>query len=351
MLIKLLMCRRRIKLNSEAKPVIALAATLFAACAIVPDESLWQRHEFNEPEMGVNFGLKFYSPNNSTARRAAREVYDRIEALNEIFSDYDPNSELNRLTRQPVGRPMKVSLELFEILQRAQSLSRETNGAFDVTAGPFTKLWRQARREKKLTDPVVLKQVGQSVGHEKLRLNSTNRTITCLAPNMHLDLGGIAKGWAADEALAILRKHRIHRVLCAASGDIAIGDPPPGKEGWEVGFHALDKQGNIYDRTLHLRNCAVSTSGDTVQFIEIAGQRYSHIVNPQTGQGLTNRIMVTVIAQIATETDSQATAISVLGTEGGLAHAQKKDIAVIITPMHGKNKAARTSAKWRERFP
>ena len=168
---------------------------------------------------------------------------------------------------------------------------------------------------------------------------------------MRLDLGVIAKGWAVDEALAILQKNNIHHALCAASGDIAIGDSPPGMKGWQIGIRTLDEQGNIYNRRLRLRNCAVSTSGDTVQFVEIAGQRYSHIVNPKTGLGLTNRIMVTVIAQTAIAADSQATAFSVFGMEEGLAHAQKKGIAVIATPMHGENQTARTSSKWKERFP
>lgn len=329
---------------------LSIPVVLLGACATTPSKTHLQRFEFNETEMGVKFGLKFYARDISVARRAAREAYSRIEALNEIFSDYEPGSELNRLTRQPVGRPVKVSPELFAILWRAKVLSRETNGAFDVTSGSYTRLWREARRLKRLTDPAVLKQAGQSVGYEKLRLNSIARTVTCLVPYMHLDLGGIAKGWASNEALAVLRKHGIRSALCAASGDIAIGDSPPGKKGWEVGVRALDKQGNIYDRTLRLRNCAVSTSGDTGQFIEIAGQRYSHIVNPLTGRGLTNRIMVIVIADIATVTDSQATAISVLGMEKGLEHAERKGLAVIVTPMNGKDRKPSMSKEWRRRF-
>lgn len=336
--------------GSVFNAAVPMALIFLAACATSSDKSAWQRFEFNEPEMGVNFGLTFYARDKSAARRAAKEVYERIEALNAIFSDYNPNSELNRLTHQPVGRSVKVSEELFVILQLAQSLSLETNGAFDITAGPYTRLWRQARRQKKLAGPILLKQAAQSVGHEKLDLNSTTRTVTCLALGMRLDLGGIAKGWAADEALSVLRKHGITRSLCAASGDIAIGDSPPGKEGWEVGVRALDKHGNFYNRTLSLRNCAVSTSGDTFQFIEIGGQRYSHIVNPRTGLGLTNRIMVSVIADKAMETDSQATAISVLGAQNGMTYAKKKGIAVIITPMHGKNQTVRTSPQWQECF-
>jgi len=337
-------------LSSLGKLGLFLTVVFHGACAAVPSKPPLQRFEFNETEMGVKFGLKFYAHDISIARHVAKAAYSRIEALNAIFSDYEPDSELNRLTRQPVGHPVKVSPELFAILWRAKALSRQTKGAFDVTSGPYTRLWRQARRQKRLTDPAALKQAGQSVGHEKLRLNSIARTATCLVPNMHLDLGGIAKGWASDEALAVLRKHGIRSALCAASGDIAIGDSPPGKKGWEVGIRALDKQGNIYDRTLFLRNCAVSTSGDTVQFVEIAGQRYSHIVNPLKGKGLTNRIKVTVIAGNATETDSQATAISVLGMENGLEHAERIGLAAIVTPMNGQDRKPRMSKAWRRKF-
>ena len=153
------MHRLRKSTSSLFGNALPLSVILLAACATPSDKAAWQRFEFNEPEMGVNFGLKFYARDKSAARRAAKEVYKRIETLNAIFSDYNPNSELNRLTQQPVGRPVKVSAELFAILQLAHSLSLETNGAFDVTAGPYTRLWRQARRQRNLADPTLLKQV------------------------------------------------------------------------------------------------------------------------------------------------------------------------------------------------
>ena len=163
---------------------------------------------------------------------------------------------------------------------------------------------------------------------------------------MHLNLGGIAKGWAVDEALEILRAHGIRRALCAASGDIAISGAPPNKKGWLVGVRSVDRQGNFYDQMLNLKNCGVSTSGDTFQFIEINGKRYSHIIDPRTGYGLTNRIMVTVIASSAVESDSEATAISVLGLKTGIAYANKNDIATVITPLTGKKRTPLVSGKW-----
>ena len=144
-------------------------------------------------------------------------------------------------------------------------------------------------------------------------MDSRNRTVTLLRPNMRLDLGGIAKGYAADAALKILKKRGMPRALVAASGDLAIGDPPPGEDGWKIGVTSIDTHGNESAESLVLRNAGVSTSGDTEQAIEINGVRYSHILDPATGLGLTNRIQVTIVAPNATTSDGLATACCILG--------------------------------------
>jgi thiamine biosynthesis lipoprotein len=136
---------------------------------------------------------------------------------------------------------------------------------------------------------------------------------------MRLDLGGIGKGYAADAALRILKGSGLDRALVAASGDIAVGNPPPGQPGWKVGIAAFVGATNTPPPTLLLRNAGISTSGDTEQFIEINGVHYSHIVNPATGLGLTNRIQATIIGPNATTTDSLDTTVSLLGVRRGLA--------------------------------
>jgi thiamine biosynthesis lipoprotein len=134
---------------------------------------------------------------------------------------------------------------------------------------------------------------------------------------MRLDLGGIAMGYAVDEALGVLRKRGIASGLIDASGDIGVGDPPPGKEGWVIEVAPVDEDGAPRTRVL-LANAAVTTSGDALQHVEIGGKRYSHIVDPRTGLGLTDRTSVTVIARDCTSADSLATAVSVLGPKEGL---------------------------------
>ncbi|MBY0456806.1 MAG: FAD:protein FMN transferase, partial [Gemmataceae bacterium] len=150
-----------------------------------------------------------------------------------------------------------------------------------------------------------------------VRLDADKKTVQLLTPGMQLDLGGIAKGYAADEALKLLReKFGITSALVAAYGDIACGDPPPGEEAWKVDIAPIAKSQK--PRSLKLANQAVSTSGDLEQFVEIGGVRYSHVLDPKTGIGLTGRRSVTVIAPNGITADSMTKAVSVLSPEAAL---------------------------------
>jgi thiamine biosynthesis lipoprotein len=180
------------------------------------------------------------------------------------------------------------------------------------------RLWRFARKRHVLPKPDELAQARQAVGWQHLALDRERRTVTMKVPGMRLDVGGIAKGFAADEALKLLRARGYPRALVAASGDLAIGDPPPGKRGWRIAATEIDSGTNFASRVFILRNAGVSTSGDTEQFLEIDGVRYSHIVDPRTGLGLTRRIQATVIASCATDSDALATAVCILGPCNGI---------------------------------
>jgi thiamine biosynthesis lipoprotein len=283
--------------------------------------------------MGTQFRLVLYTPDEPSANAASRAAFDRIAQLDAMLSDYRPDSELMQLCAKAGGPPVPVSAELFFVLSRSQDLSKRSDGAFDVTVGPLIRLWRHARRQHKLPDSARIAEARKLVGYENVRLNAEARTVELLKPRMQLDLGGIAKGYAADEAMAVLKKQSVTRALVAASGDIVVSDPPPGESGWTIGIAPPDEKGvrnllpvrpdgcfaqKIPDTFFLLRNAAVSTSGDTEQFIEIEGRRYSHIVDPQTGIGLTDRLQVTVVAPTGTASDSLATAVCVLGVDRGL---------------------------------
>lgn len=297
------------------------------------------RFDFHEIQMGVSFRIVLYAPNEPSANKAARAAFDRIDQLNRIMSDYDPKSELMRLCKsaQP-GHPVKVSPELLFILSRSNALSRKTKGAFDVSVGPVVRLWRRARRRKQLPDPLRLAEARRQVDYRSIVIDEKTGTVTLQKTGMRLDLGGIAKGYAGDQALAVLRQRGITRAMIDGSGDIVVGDPPPGKRGWKIGIAPLEKPDGPPSRTLQLSNAAVATSGDAFQYVEIAGKRYSHIVNPKTGLGLTTRSSVTVIAPDGITADSLASAVAVLGAKKGLKliEVTKKTAALIVQIEKGK---------------
>jgi len=314
---------------------------LLAACRSNPLPQPLQRFEFTSPHMGTLFRITLYAPDQSGAQAAAQSAFRRVADLEDSMSDYQADSELMRLCDQPFGIPVPVSADLLEVLERGQEFSALSDGAFDVTVGPYVRLWRFARKRKVLPTQTEIANARAAVGWKKLRLDPRRRTVTLLAPNMRLDLGGIAKGYAADQALQVLKAKGIGRALVAASGDIAIGEAPPGQRGWKIGISEIHARSNKVARALLLRNAAISTSGDTEQSIEIAGVRYSHIVNPATGLGLTNRIQVTIVAPQATSTDGLATAVSVVGPKRGLSLVDSlpHTAALILTKDGGETRS------------
>lgn len=297
--------------------LLNVAAAIFCATATCQAATgKLTRFEFMEPHMGTRFKVVLYAPDEATANRAAKAAFARVAELDGVMSDYRPTSELMQLCGKAGGPPVRVSDDLYVVLAKAQEVSRLSDGAFDVTVGPVVRLWRIARRTQELPDQEALARARGLVGYQNIKLDPTNRTVHLLKPGMLLDLGGIAKGYAADAALAVLKKHEIDRALVAAGGDIAVSGPPPDAQGWKVGIQPI--AGGAPRRYLLLKHAAVSTSGDFEQFVVIDGKRYSHIVDPKTGLGLVGRMSVTVVARHGLTSDPMTKTVCVLGPERGL---------------------------------
>jgi thiamine biosynthesis lipoprotein len=266
--------------------------------------------------MGTMFQIKLYAPDEQSAKAAFQSAFARITQLDNELSDYKPDSELNLATKAAASHPVHISDDLAAVLTTSQQISEETSGAFDVTIGPLTRLWRQARKDHQVPSPEAIHQAQSRCGYRKLHLDPKSQTMTLDSPNMQLDLGAIAKGYTADEALQVITKLGIHSALVAASGDLAFSDAPPGQTGWKIGIGSSN-------RVLLLTNLAVSTSGASEQFLESGGKHYSHIINPVTGMGLLNDITVTAISRHGLLADGADTAASVLGYEQGMAFIEK----------------------------
>ncbi len=301
-----------------------------------------ERHEFTRPEMGVPFRIVLHATDRAQAHAAAEAAFARIEELNGIFSDYDTDSELSRLSRSSgSGTNVMISADLWAVLLQSQRLSRLSRGAFDVTVGPLVNLWRRARRQGNLPRPDLLASARERVGWTKLHLDSRRRTARLEVENMRLDLGAIAKGYAVDAALRVLSAHGIRSALVSGGGDLAVSAPPPGKPGWRIELAPLDLTNAPPARFVLLRHAALATSGDVFQHVEIDGKRYSHIIDPRTGLGLTDHSLVTVIAPNCTAADSLATTVSVLGPTAGLRLIRQQPgiEALVVRAPNGKIEA------------
>lgn len=306
------------RIHGRSGRLVGLGLALALTAGAVGDREL-TRFEFRESHMGSEFKILLYSPDAATARRASRAAFDRVAQLDATLSDYDPESELSRLGDKAGGPPMPVSGDLFRILELSKHFAERSNGAFDPTVAPVVKLWRRARRQKKLPDAAALKAARERVDYRLLHLDREHRTAQLEKPGMRLDVGGIAKGFAAGEAIAVLKQEGIERALVAAEGDIVVSGPPPGAEGWSIAIAGPESREAKPSRWLVLRDRAVSTAGDLERFVEIGGVRYSHIVDPRTGVGIVDRASVTVLAPEGATADALDTAASVLGPERGLA--------------------------------
>ena len=312
----------RLKLISEKRKVTAMRWRT-AVCSLILltygsdfTPSL-ARFEFSESYMGTRFRIVVYAPTAQAAKLASTAAFERISQLDAIMSDYKETSELMLLCRAEAGKKVRISQDLFRVLEKSQQVAERSKGAFDVTVGQLVRLWRRARRTGELPDRQRLAEALESTGYTRLHLDPKDRSAMLEKSGMFLDLGGIAKGYAADEAMAVLKEHGLTRALVAAGGDIAVGEPPPGRKGWTIAVSQL-KSDSAPTSWLLLRAAAVSTSGDANQNVEIGGVRYSHIVDPRTGHALMGRASVTVVAADCTTSDSLATAASVLGPQEGL---------------------------------
>jgi thiamine biosynthesis lipoprotein len=261
--------------------------------------------------MGVPVRIVLYSDDATSAHTAALAAYERIAELDNIMSDYRPQSEVRLLSGRP-NEWVPVSEDLFAVLARAREIATLTDGAFDPTVGPFVELWREARRTRRLPDEAALASARRRVGWRLLEVDSSRRSVRLAAESMKDDLGGIANGYILPEAVEVLRTRGNAVAMVEAGGDVVVGEAPPGRGGWAI--DVPDADSGFAARARVLRNAAIATSGGTEQFVEIGGWRYSHVVDPRTGLGLTDAITVMVIAGDGATADAVATAGQVMGS-------------------------------------
>lgn len=291
------------------------------------------RFEFTRLTMGVVTRVILEADSFEQASDAARAAFERIGEIEQAASDYRPQSELMIFCRRPVGEWSEISDDLAAMFRISRGVSERTGGAFDITIGNAVGLWRTARATHRLPEAGLLAGAVAATDWRALEISSSSPSARLTRAGVRLDLGGIAKGYAAHEAVRKLRAIGFARCLVSLAGDVAAGDAPSGAAGWRVEVRG-ERSEHVLG-TLLLSNAVVSTSGDAEQEVEIAGKRYSHILDPRTGLGVVDGRCVTAIGTDGALVDACATA-GVVVEESGLGDVVKDGrVTLIVHQMRG----------------
>lgn len=268
--------------------------------------------------MGTFAQVTVKSPGKLVADKHIEAAFARIWQIHAMMNDRDPNSEISHLTQTAHVSPAKVSPELFEIIALSREYSRISEGAFDITVGAETQLWRQMKQTGQKPDDAALAAAREKVGYEKIILDETNKTVKFAVEGMKLDVGAIAKGYAVDLAIELLKKKGVKSAMVDIGGNVrCFGDGPAGGL-WLIGLQDPRNPQELLAK-LKLNDMAVATSGDYERFAVVDGKQYSHILNPKTAESVSELASVTIIAPMAVRTDALSTAVSVLGAAKGMA--------------------------------
>ncbi len=288
--------------------------------ALAEPKQPFLRFELSVPSMGSHVDFVVYAHSESQAKLIIDAGLGEIERLSALLSNYDSSSEISKLCLAPTNHWTPVSRDLSTVLMHSRRWFQLSDGKFDITVGPLTELWRTGRQRKQLPAQAEIADAKQRCGWAFVGLDSgmigaeSNQptVVSLLKPKMKLDLSGLAVGYIVDSVFEKMTAGGSRSILVNAGGDIRVGDPPPEMDGWRITIAGLGK-GSPPLAMLRVKNCAVTTSGDLNQFVEIEGHRYSHFIDPESGVPIERRQSVTTIAATTLDADAGATALAVLG--------------------------------------
>lgn len=309
--------------------IAVLALTLLALPAISHAE--WYERE--EAIMGTRIAVQLWSEDPALAERAMDAVIAEMHRTDELMSTYKPGSQLSQVNEHAYERPVQVDADIIDVVEKSLEYSRLSDGVFDVTYASVGYLF-DYRKHVHPTDAQIAAAL-PAVDYRQVVVDHDARTIRFLKPGMRIDLGGIAKGWAVDRGIDILRELGIEHAMVNAGGDTRLLGDRRGKP-WIVGIRDPRNEGKVVTR-IPLQDEALSTSGDYERYFEEDGVRYHHILEPGTGRSPKAVRSVTVIGPTATHTDGLTKPVFILGVERGLEFIRKvKDAEAIIVDNEGR---------------
>lgn len=267
--------------------------------------------------MGSVFEISLVGTDSASLEYQIQLVIDEIERIENLISEWRPNTQISEVNRNAGIRPVKVDREVFELTRRAISYSILSDGAFDISVAALDKIWRFDGNMDALPSDAAVQNSVTKVGFEKIELDSIASTIFLKQSGMKIGFGSIGKAYAADRGRHILQEMGVKGGLINASGDIALWGKPPGKKSWSIGISDPEKPYKI-TRKLRMKEGAVATSGNYQKYVMFNGVRYSHIMDPRTGYPATELASVTVIGPMAEFANALSTSVMVLGVKKGL---------------------------------
>lgn len=282
------------------------------------------------PAMGTEYSLYLYAPSREQAAVIAKPVFEEIDRVDALLSNYRPDSELSRINRQAFDQEVTTDPETFRFLATCLAWSERSQGAFDISVGKLMKVWKFFGASGALPSTEELAASRADVGWEKIRLNPEQRTVRFLAAEIELDPGGIGKGYAVDRAVRVLRARQVPAALLSAgSSTIYALGAPHGEPGWKVRVPSPHPEGGTIS-TVILRDTSLSTANLSEKNFVHEGQFYGAIMNPRTLQPVRGMLQVTVISQSATDSDALSNALFVSGPEDRASLLPEQDCALVI---------------------
>jgi FAD:protein FMN transferase len=299
------------------------------------------RYEESRVSMACTYTVVAYGRDAASLPRAVSAALDEVDRIDRLMSHYKADSPLSRLNREAARAPVRVEPELYDFIKECVRYSRESGGAFDVTVGPLMRAWGFFRGEGRMPSAAELAAARGLVGYRHLILNDRDGTVQFRRPGVELDLGGIAKGYAVDRAVEVLKRHGVTAALVSAGGSTLYGlGAPPGKAGWDVSIQD-PAHSNKAALTVCLKDRALSVSGSAEKFFEVGGVRYSHIMDPRTGRPVRGVLSVAVLAESGTAGDALDNVFYVQGVGRGRSYLKRLSRTGVLFFLPGKK------AKWR----
>lgn len=291
----------------------------------------WINHSFEV--MGTQSNIEFEVPKMKMASNTLQRVIDEMHRIDALMSPFKPTSELSKINRLASTHPVHISKELYDLLVKSTEFSKLTEGAFDISFSSVGYLY-DYRKSVKPTEKQI-EELKKNINYQSIKLNEDNQTVEFLQPLVKIDLGGIAKGYAVDQCIQILKDSGIVNAYVSAGGDSRIIGKKDDRL-WYIGIkHPRDKRKLLVN--LPLEEVSISTSGDYERFFVKNGVRYHHIIDPKTGDSARELQSVTILAPSSTTADALSTSVFVLGLDKGLKLINGlSDISAILVDSQGR---------------